>query len=85
MIREKKSKRQERRQQIVKKERRNRLVTIGLITIGAALVVFAVIYPYIRPMAEVVSANPGTLIMPVENTLGDPNAPIQIEEFADFQ
>ena len=85
MTREKKSKRQERRQQIVKKERRNRLVTIGLITIGAALVVFAVIYPYIRPMAEVVSANPGTLFMPVENTLGDPNAPIQIEEFADFQ
>ena len=85
MTREKKSKRQERREQIVKKERRNRLITIGLITLGAVLVVFAVVYPYLRPIAEVVSADPGTLFMPEDNALGDPNAPIKIEEFADFQ
>ena len=82
---ERKSKRQERREKIARQERRNRLLTIGLITLGAVLVVFAVVWPLLRPVAEVVSANPGTLFQPDDNTLGDPNAPIKIEEFADFQ
>src|SRR5688572_8373205 len=82
---ERKSKRQERREKIAKQERRNRMLTIGLIAIGAALVVFAVVWPQIRPVAEVVSVDPGTHFMPNDNTMGDPNAPIKIEEFADFQ
>lgn len=82
---ERKSKRQERRARIVKQERRNRLVLIGLIALGAAFLVFAVVWPYLRPVAEVVSADPGNLFKPEDNTLGDPNAPITIEEFADFQ
>jgi protein-disulfide isomerase len=85
MSSEKKSKRQERRQKMVKQERRNRLLTIGLITLGAAFLVFTVVWPFLRPVAEVVSADPGTLFKPADNTLGDPNAPIKIEEFADFQ
>ncbi len=82
---ERKSKRQERREKIAKQERRNRLLTIGLITLGAVFVVFVVVSPYLRPIAEVVPADPGTLFQPNDNTLGDPNAPIKIEEFADFQ
>ena len=82
---ERKSKRQERRQKIAQQERRNRMLTIGLITIGAALVVFAVVWPQIRPVAEVVSVDPGTHFMPNDNIMGDPNAPIKIEEFSDFQ
>src|SRR5829696_3422945 len=82
---EKKSKRQERRQKMVQQERRNRLITIGLIAIGAALVVFAVIWPQIRPVAQVVSVDPGKHYKPDGNSLGDPNAPIKIEEFSDFQ
>jgi protein-disulfide isomerase len=82
---EKKSRRQERREQILKRERRNRLLTIGLITLGATFIVFAVVWPFLRPVAEVVSADPGTLSQPDDNTLGDPNAPVKIEEFADFQ
>jgi protein-disulfide isomerase len=32
-----------------------------------------------------VAADPGTLFKPEDNTLGDSNAPVKIEEFADFQ
>jgi protein-disulfide isomerase len=85
MSSEKKSRRQERREQMLKRDRRNRLLTIGLISLGAAFLVFAVVWPFLRPVAEVVSADPGTLFQPKDNTLGDPNAPIKIEEFADFQ
>lgn len=82
---ERKSKRQERRQKMAQRERRNRLITIGLIVLGAALVVFAVVWPQLRPIAEVVSVDPGTHFKPQDNTMGDPNAPIKIEEFSDFQ
>ena len=85
MSSERKSKRQERRQKMAQQERRNRLVTIGLIVLGAALLVFAVVWPQLRPVAEVVSVDPGTHFKPNDNSMGDPNAPIQIEEFSDFQ
>lgn len=85
MTREKRSKRQERRAKIVQQERRSRLLTIGLIVLGSALVVFAVIWPQLRPVAEVVSVEPGTHPNASDNSIGDPNAPIKIEEFADFQ
>ena len=82
---EKKSKRQERRQKIRQQERRNRLMTIGFIVLGAALLVFAVVWPQLRPVTEVVSVETGTYSNASDNTMGDPNAPIRIEEFGDFQ
>jgi protein-disulfide isomerase len=85
MSAERKSKRQERRAKLAQQEKRGRLITIVLIVLGAALVVFAVIWPQIRPVAEVVSVEPGTHFIPNDNSIGDPNAPIKIEEFADFQ
>jgi protein-disulfide isomerase len=85
MSAERKSKRQERREKIAQRERRNRLITIGLIIIGAVLLVAAVVWPQIRPIANVVSVDPGTHPNADDNAMGDPNAPIKIEEFADFQ
>jgi protein-disulfide isomerase len=82
---ERKSKRQERRQQIRQKERRNRLVTIGLIVVGAAFVVLVVVWPQLKPVTGIVAIDPGTYFQPNDNAMGDPNAPIKIEEFADFQ
>ncbi|HJR79712.1 MAG TPA: thioredoxin domain-containing protein [Anaerolineales bacterium] len=82
---EKKSKRQERRERIRQQEMRRRLLTIGLISVGAALLVFAIVWPQIRPIAEVVDVDPGTYPNANDNSIGDPNAPIRIEEFADFQ
>ena len=82
---DKKSKRQERREKMRQQEQRRRLLTIGLISIGAALLVFAVVWPSIRPVAEVVAVDPGTHPNANDNSMGDPNAPIKIEEFSDFQ
>jgi protein-disulfide isomerase len=39
----------------------------------------------LRPAAAVVDIDPGTHPNPNDNSLGDPNAPITIEEFSDFQ
>jgi protein-disulfide isomerase len=82
---EKKSKRQERREKIKQQESRGRAITITLITLGAALLVFAFIYPSLKPVAGVV---PVKAVLPStynDNSMGDPNAPIKIEEFSDFQ
>jgi protein-disulfide isomerase len=85
MSAERKSKRQQRRERIVQQERRNRLITIGLIVLGAAFVVSAVVWPQLRPVAEVVLVDPGTHFQPNDNAMGEPDAPIKIEEFSDFQ
>ena len=82
---EKKSKRQERREKIKQQEQRNRLITIVLITLGAALLVFAFVWPSIRPVADVISIDPGTHPNANDNSMGATDAPILIEEFSDFQ
>lgn len=82
---DKKSKRQERREKINQKESRSRLITISLVILGAALLVFAFLYPTLKPIAEVIAVNVGTHPTPNDNSMGDPNAPIKIEEFSDFQ
>jgi len=82
---ERKSKRQERREKIRQQERRSRLITVGLIAVGVAFIVFAIVWPQLQPPAEVVSVDPGTHPNPNDNSMGDPDAPILIEEFSDFQ
>jgi len=82
---EKKSKRQARREQLKKRDTRRRLVTIGLISIVAAFVVFAVIWPQLRPVAEVVTVESRARFQADGASMGDPSAPIQIVEYSDFQ
>ena len=89
---EKKSKRQERREKQMRQARNSRLFTIGLIVAGAALVLLVIVLPQIgrsfEPSptpAEVVAVDPGTHPNAKDNSMGDPNAPITIEEFSDFQ
>jgi protein-disulfide isomerase len=79
------SKRQLRREEIRRREQRQRLITIGLIILGALLIVAPIAYQMLRPVAEVVAVDVGTLSNANDNTLGDPSAPIKIEEFGDFQ
>ena len=52
---DKKSKRQERREKMQQQEARRRLTTIGIITVVGAFLVFAIVWPQIRPIAEVVA------------------------------
>jgi protein-disulfide isomerase len=87
---EKRSKRQERRERVKRQERRNRLIIIGSIVAGVLFVVAAIAWPLLNPpeqepIAEVVSIDPGTHPNANDNSMGDPNAPIVIEEFSDFQ
>jgi len=85
MKEEKKNKRQEMRERARQKEKASRLRTMGIIVIGAALVVFAFIWPSLKPITDIVSAASAVRPMADRNSMGDPNAPIQIIEYGDFQ
>jgi len=79
------SKRQARREEMRRRSQRQRTITIGLIILGALLIVAPIAYQMLKPAAAVVSVEPGTHPNANDNSMGDPNAPIKIEEFSDFQ
>ena len=85
MNEEKKSKRQEMRKRAQQKERTNRLRTIGITTLGIVLVVLAFIWPSLKPITDIVTVESAARPMVDRNSMGDPNAPIQIVEYSDFQ
>ena len=92
---EKTSKRQERRAQLQRQQQLQRLITIGLIVIGAGLLVFAVVWPQVQSanapttvpgaVSEIVTMMPEAYPNPNGLSLGDPNAPVTIDVFEDFQ
>lgn len=79
------SKRQARREQIRRKEQRSRLFGIGLISLGAILVAFLFIYPNFKPVGAITT--PKALSRPnvKNNAAGNPDAPIKLDEYSDFQ
>ncbi len=79
------SKRQMRREQMRRREMRGRLIGIGLITVGALFVAFLIIWPNFKPVAEVTVSDPNPRPQADENNMGDPNAPVKIVEFSDYQ
>ena len=85
MTREKVSKRQERRERMQREQQRRRLITIGIITLVAGLLVFAVVWPQIRPAGEIITVTPAALENVDGLAVGDPNAPVTIDIFEDFQ
>jgi protein-disulfide isomerase len=78
------SKREMFREKRRRTETRNRLIGIGLIVLGAALVALFLIYPTLRPV-DVVTVTPLTRSQVDFNNVGDPNAPVKLEEYSDFQ
>jgi protein-disulfide isomerase len=82
---EKVSKRQQRREQMQHQQQRQRLILIGLIVLGAALVVLAIVYPNLKSVGEIITVTPGTLPNADGLSLGDANAPAVIDVFEDFQ
>jgi len=82
---QKMSKRQMMREKRQRQARLQRLGMIAIIAVGAFLVAAALIYPNLKPVGEVTSANSAERPMVNDNAMGDPNAPITIEEFSDFQ
>jgi protein-disulfide isomerase len=85
MKEEKKSKRLERRDKAKQKTQANRTRTMLIISVGAVLLVGAFIYNQARPITDLVAVESNPRPNAERNTAGDPNAPIQIVEFSDFQ
>jgi protein-disulfide isomerase len=80
------SKRQARREQVRRKEQRNRLIGIGFISVVVSLVVFLIIYSnYYKPVGDVAAAEPQSYPQADKTALGDPNAPVKIDAYEDFQ
>jgi protein-disulfide isomerase len=82
---QKTSKRKAMREKRQRQARMQRFGMIGIIVIGALLVAAALIYPNLKPVGEVTSADSFERPMVTDNAMGDPNAPIRIEEFSDYQ
>jgi len=79
------SKRQYFREKRHQAEMRNRWLWIGLIVVGALLIAFFLVYPQLKPVVAVQTADPRTRPNVNRNSTGDPNAPVKLVEFADFQ
>jgi protein-disulfide isomerase len=79
------SKRQLFREKRRRSERRGRLISIGLIVLGALLVAFFLIYPQLKPVAAIQAAPAHAHFMADGNSMGDPKAPVQLVEFSDYQ
>ena len=85
MSRQKLSKREERRAKMQRQQQRQRLMIIGLIALGASLLVFAIVWPQIRSVGEIVTVAPAALPDADGLSLGDASAPVTIDVFEDFQ
>ena len=79
------SKRQARREQIRRKEQRGRWIGIALISIGAIFIAFLIIYPNFKPAAAITTPQAVTRPNVKFNAAGNPDAPIRIDEYSDFQ
>jgi len=79
------SKRQEMREKRSRQQRNNRTIAIVLISLGALALAFLLIYPNIKPVGEVVTSEPNLRPQADRNAMGDPNAPVKIVEYSDFQ
>jgi len=84
---QKMSKRQMMREKRARQARMQRIGVISIIVVGALLVAAALIYPNLKPVGEIVTPVASSTEHPMaqDNAMGDPNAPIKIEEFSDFQ
>lgn len=80
-----KSKRQARRDEIRRKEARGRWIGISLITVGALFLAFLIIYPNVKQVTGINAVTSNPRPQPDANNMGDPNAPVKIVEFFDFQ
>lgn len=85
MSMEKKSKRQERREKMRKQEQGQRLIWLGVIVVLAAAVVGLMIWNQAKPIASLVPVETKERANIDRNSMGDPNAPVKIEEFSDYQ
>ena len=69
-----------------RRQRRQQQIIVIVMIVGAALIVTALlIWSNFRPIGEVVAPETMTYPMIEGTSIGDPDAPVVIEEFSDFQ
>lgn len=80
------SRRQEIREKRRRQQARQRLLVIGMVVLGALLIAAALILPSLKPVGDFVQPTPrGYSALAEMNTLGDPNAPVKVDVWEDFQ
>jgi protein-disulfide isomerase len=85
MSKKKAGKRQLIRERRKRRTRMRRLGMIGGIGIGAVLIAFALIYPNLKSAGEIATLEAFQRPMEDGMAIGDPNAPVRIDVFEDFQ
>jgi len=80
-----KSKRQVLREKRQRQKQIQRIGMIAIVTVGVLLVAFAFIYPQLKPVGEVIAITPQQYALTDGVAIGDPNAPVRIDVFEDFQ
>jgi protein-disulfide isomerase len=83
------SKRQIMKQERSKRQRQQRITTLIAVIVVALIVVAVLVYPTIKtalaPVGSIVKITPQPRPMASLNAMGDPNAPVKITEYSDFQ
>ncbi len=68
-----------------KEQVRKRAIFIIAIAVVALIIAAILIYPSLQPLPQITSITPNPVFHPQGLSMGDPNAPVKVEEFADFQ
>jgi len=63
---------------------RNRIISIGLIILGAVLVALFLVWPNLKPV-DVVTVTPRSRPAANFNQVGNANAPVKLDEYSDYQ
>jgi protein-disulfide isomerase len=79
------SKREELRRQRQAVERRNRILIISSIVIVAVLLIVVIVNSQIKSKIKVISITPNPRPLANGLTAGDPNAPVKVDIYSDFQ
>ncbi len=79
------SRRTEVREKRLRQRRRNTTIVLAVIT-GVALIITALLIAQNnKPVGEIVAPEPQTYAQVSGQSIGDPNAPVKIDEYSDFQ
>lgn len=80
------SKKEEIRLRRAKEKQRQRIIVISAVSVFAVIVAALLIVPNLpKPVGEILTPEPVTRTQIQDDTVGDPNAPVKVEEFSDYQ
>ena len=60
-------------------------MAVGILVVAAVIITVLLVYPSMTPVGEIIPITPGAHPQPSGRQMGDPNAPVLIELYEDFQ